>query len=225
MRPEITGEFEIHLTARPDADLARIAARHALKTTYIELDRGEHPRQPMLTYHASGPESEVVGEAHRVADRLAADGLPVVRIKVEAHAANPGLPQTGHDDPGGYFEGHLRVVVGAGRLAELRELAVRHGAHLSQSPAKMSGLERRFVTARAHSVGAPEARRRFDRVQDAIEAAGFSIDKIEHEYVLHDTHYDLDRGWLPAAARELPGAVQGRPSPEDLSARHATMPA
>ena len=158
----------------------------------------------MLTYQASGPESAVVAEAHRVAARLAADGLPVVRIKVEAHAANPGLPQTGHDDPDGYFEGHLRVVVGPGRLAGLRELAIRHGAHLSRSPAKTAGPERRFVTARAYRVGAPDARRRFDLLRDALEAAGFPVDKVEHEYVLYDTYLDLDRGWLPAGRDGAP---------------------
>jgi hypothetical protein len=204
MRPEISGDFEIHLTTAPDADLARIAARHALKTTYIELDRGEHPHQPMLTYHASGAESAVVAEAYRVADRLAADGLPVVRIKVEAHAGNPLLPQADRADPDGYFECHLRVAVDRGRLDELRDLAVRHGAHLSRNPHKISGLERRFVTLRAHHVGAPAAELRFSVLQAVMESADFVLDKTEREYVLLDTRFDLDRGWLPTDASAPP---------------------
>lgn len=194
MRPEIHGDFEIHLTANPEADLAPVAARHGLKATHIQLDRGEHPRQPMLTYHASGFQSAVVAEAHAVAGRLGAEGLPVVRVKVEALAVNPSVPQADGEDAGGYFECHLRVVVD-GRSAELGELAVRHGAHLSRNPAKTSGLERRFVTSRAHSVAAATALRRFDELQTALEEAGFTIDKAEREYVLHDSHLELDRGW------------------------------
>lgn len=194
MRPEIHGDFEIHLTANPGADLAPVAARHGLKVTHIRLDRGEHPRQPMLTYHASGFERAVVAQAHAVADRLGAEGLPVVRVKVEASAAHPSVPQADGQDADGYFECHLRVLV-AGRPDELSELAVRHGAHLSRNPAKVSGPERRFVTGRAYSVAAATALRRFDELQAAVEAAGFAIDKAEREYVLHDSHLELDRGW------------------------------
>lgn len=214
------GRFEVHLTTRPDSDPASVAARHGLKATHIELDRGEHPRQPMLTYHASGSAREAIAGAHAVAGRLAADGLAVVRIKVEADAADPHLPQSDREDPEGYFEGHLRVVVGT-RVEELRELAVRYGAHLSRTPAKISGPCRRFVTRRVHDAGAPTALRLFARLRTAVEAAGFDIDKDEREYVLYDTRLGLDAGWLPCGPAPGPAS---RPS-SGLSAPSATMPA
>src|SRR5690606_10672501 len=94
---EFAGDFETHLTldaATPERveRAALWAAEHGLKFTHIELDAGETPSQPMVTYHGHGTLTGELAVARNRADRLAAAGLPVLRTKIEAAPADHGVP-------------------------------------------------------------------------------------------------------------------------------------
>ncbi|MFC4911281.1 hypothetical protein [Actinomadura gamaensis] len=205
---DITGDFEIHLTvAAPDAPRAReVAAARGWKLTLIELARGRTPSQPMLSLRRSGTGGEVVAEAGRAADGLRADGLEVVRVKVEAAPWNAGVPRTDAEGEalGSYFEHHVKLLLGADAdLGALTATAVRHGAHVSRNVRRVraDGRAERFVTQRCHRVGAPTATARLDALVKALRAARHEIAEVEREYVVHDDTPSLDDGWITEEPR------------------------
>src|SRR5690606_4851849 len=68
------------------------AAEHGLKFTHIELDAGETPSQPMVTYHGHGTLTGELAVARERSEALAAAGFPVLRTKIEAAPADHGVP-------------------------------------------------------------------------------------------------------------------------------------
>lgn len=205
---DIKGDFEIHLTvAEPDAPRARAAAAACGgKLTLIELARGRTPSQPMLTLRRSGAFDDVLAEAGRTAGRLRADGLRVVRVKVEAAPWNDGVPGTDAEGEalGSYFEHHVKLLLTPDAdLADLATVAVAHGAHLSRNARRVrpDGRPERFVTQRCHRVGASTAAARLDALVTALRSADHEITEVEREYVVHDDTPSLDDGWITEEPR------------------------
>ncbi|MCP2341826.1 hypothetical protein [Actinomadura rupiterrae] len=205
---DIKGDFEIHLTvAGPDAPRARAAAAASgLKLTLIELARGRTPAQPMLSLRRSGAFGDVLAEADRTAAGLRADGLDVVRVKVEAAPWNDGVPRTdaAGEALGSYFEHHVKLLLDPDAdLAGLTRTAVAHGAHVSRNVRRVrpDGRPERFVTQRCHRVGAPTATARLDALVEALRAASYEIVEVEREYVVHDDTPSLDDGWITEETR------------------------
>ncbi|MFF2617149.1 hypothetical protein [Kitasatospora sp. NPDC058046] len=209
--PDVRGDFEVHLTVEPGAAeaLAAWARGHHVKFTHILLARGAAPSQPMLTLRADGTLAEVAAVTSRTADGLARAGFTVLRAKIEAAPWAHGVPASDEDavphGAGRYFEHHVKLLLPGpvpeadhARLATLTELAVRHGAHLSRNPRRVraDGRCEWFVTQRCRSVGLDTAGRRLEALLRDLAADGREMVSVEREFVVVDSHEDLDAGWI-----------------------------
>ncbi|MBO1414724.1 hypothetical protein [Streptomyces sp. FH025] len=203
--PDVRGDFEVHLTVEPGAveALAAWADGHGLKFTHILLARGAVPSQPMLTLRADGTLAEVAAETSRTAGRLARAGFTVLRAKIEATPWAQGVPVSDEDaerhGAGRYFEHHVKLLLaGPAATADLTELAVRHGAHLSRNPRRVreDGRYEWFVTQRCRLVGLDTAGRRLEALLGDLAADGREAVSVEREFVVVDSDEALDAGWI-----------------------------
>lgn len=203
----IDGTFETHITvAAGDAEgLSAFAAEHGLKFLHIELDRGCTPSQPMLTLRGSGAFDQQQADVRDWCERLQAVGIRPVRVKIEVTPWSAGVPQTdleAREEPAErYFEHHIRVRLPSERVADLlavTDIAERHGARLSRNARRRGpgGGHERFVNQRCRPVGRAAATERLDALVADLRAAGQEVESVEQEYVVHDSHLGLDRGWL-----------------------------
>lgn len=203
----ISGTFESHITVASGqaASLSAFAGEHGLKFLHIELDRGDIPSQPMLTVRGSGALDRQQAEVGEWCGRLLGAGIRPVRTKIEVMPGAIGVPQTdvdARDEPAErYFEHHIKVHLPSERVADLlavTDVAERHGARLSRNARSRgpAGGQERFVNQRCHHVGRASATRRLDALVADLRAAGHQLDSVEQEYVVHDSHHGLDRGWL-----------------------------
>ncbi|MFB4301689.1 hypothetical protein [Actinomadura sp. NTSP31] len=205
---DFSGDFETHLTARPAAAerLAGWAAARGLKFTHIVLARGRVASQPMLTLHTRGTLDDALADAARTTADLRADGLEVVRAKVEAAPWNAGVPagDAGALGPAYYFEHHLKLLLEPGFDAgALAEAARPHAAHLSRNARRVraDGRQERFVTQRCRCVGSRTAERRLDVLAGDLRRRGHEILSVEREFVVHDGAPSLDDGWIEEETR------------------------
>ncbi|MGW3741616.1 hypothetical protein ACWD62_13535 [Streptomyces sp. NPDC005146] len=220
------GEFETHLTVRPDARtisgarLERWAGQHGMKLTRIILDRGAVPDQPMLTEHGRGTLAEQRAAARLRSAELRAAGFSVVRVKIEAAPWNEDIPRTADEaaelSPVCHFEHHIKLLLsGEPEVASARAVAERHSAYLSRNARRAArhGRHERFVTQRCRAVGRPEARARLDALLGALASAGLEVVEVEEEFVVHDDHPAVDAGWIDERA-EQPVEERGERRPE-----------
>ncbi|MFI5711339.1 nucleotidyl transferase AbiEii/AbiGii toxin family protein [Kribbella sp. NPDC051620] len=249
---DITGDFEIHLTATPGStgSLAAFAERHGLKFSDILLDRGRNPAQPMLTIRASGRLGKVHKAArkwHKKAHRVAL----ITRLKIEAAPWNDGVPAGDEAaEAGRYFEHHVKLLLPEATresLLAITALVEPHGARLSANARRHrdDGQHERFVTQRCHGVGRASAKAQLELVLAALRE--YEILEVEEEYVVVDTDLDLDEGWLritpappsyaeqlaerenrarhaPAGAKDYPPTYQPLPADPTVHQRAAFDP-
>jgi hypothetical protein len=215
LAPEVSGEFETHVTVRCDqADLTGLdqwAATAGVKVTHIVLARGRMTSQPMLTWSGSGTLAAQHRATGRLTDALGAAGFAVVRVKIEAVPWAVGVPvhdaeALRHADAGTYFEHHVKVLLEPDDRAveELGALASGHRAHLSWNARRVraprdgagTALQERFVTQRCHRVGARTAAARLAALLADLGAAGVRILSVEREFVVYDSDTTIDDGWI-----------------------------
>ncbi|GIH07892.1 hypothetical protein Rhe02_59590 [Rhizocola hellebori] len=202
---DISGDFEIHLTAVYGDELEGFARDHGWKFSHIELDRGVWKSQPMVSVRRRGTLDEL-WEMMRIWRGMLIDAAAqIVRVKIEAAPSNEGVPQTdgdaGGEPQGRYFEHHVKLVLSdaaTDRLAALAQLIAPHGARLSRNARRQrpDGRHERFVTQRCHRVGRVTARQELDALLEALRMDGQDIAEIEEEYVVYDSALRLDEGWL-----------------------------
>ncbi|TQM78522.1 nucleotidyltransferase AbiEii toxin of type IV toxin-antitoxin system [Saccharothrix saharensis] len=198
----VAGDFEVHLTGavQDTHALEAFASRRGAKFTHILLNSGETPSQPMLTVQGSG----TLEDLHRLTDAwradLAAEGLGVVRVKIEAAPWNEGVPESDLDASDElYFEHHVKVLLPSddGAADRLRWAIADTGAAVSRNARRQRGRhEERFVTQRCRGVGRATARTRLDALLAALRDKGYEVLEVEEEYVVHDDALHVDRGWL-----------------------------
>jgi hypothetical protein len=198
-----SGDFEVHLTgSAEEADaLAAFASRRGAKFTHILLSRGETPSQPMLTVQGSG----TLEDLHRLAEGwradLAAEGLGLLRVKIEAAPWNEGVPASDLEASDElYFEHHVKVLLPSDdrdKVDRLRWTIAENGANVSRNARRRRGRhEERFVTQRCRGVGRATARIRLDALLAVLRDSGYEVLEVEEEYVVHDDALHVDRGWL-----------------------------
>lgn len=218
--PPVAGRFEGHLFCLPldpsEAVKARFVAaceQIGARALCVGLDFEEQGLVRVLLTSKYYEHDDVRGPvAGLLADAEVLDGsLEVARIKLEALAAQPGIPRssaaaramqqrTGFDH---YFEFHVRLAGEATpeRDAELRALAAdltgELGVKVPFSCNDMGAKTQRFLNARTYGLGLDESQRQvIDRITAAVTARGYTIQKVIGEYGVFDTNKDLDRGWL-----------------------------
>jgi hypothetical protein len=203
------GSFEAHLTVDA-ADLERRATFEALcgelgvKCVLIELAAGVHRSQPMTASYHRGELGAVLGEIEALHASLWQAGFPVVRVKIEAAAMNPGVPITDEEAAAidGYFEFHAKVrLPDAGDITALRALCESRSAHLSRNDRKRDerGVAERFITQRVYGVGRARAANEFDALLRDLAQAGHAVVSMKREYTIYDGKLELDAGWLDQA--------------------------
>ncbi|MDQ1922068.1 hypothetical protein [Massilia pseudoviolaceinigra] len=170
------------------------AASIGAKPMVIELARGVHPVQPMLTLCRDGALEEVVRFAQALAGQAAQSGFEVVRCKIEQDASADVIRTPGARHH--YVEWHGRMVVPEPIRMQLAALSEQYGAHLSNNAIR--GGDIRYVTLR-ETGGHAALRRRVAALSDAIAAQGWVIGKQQWESVVFDSNLTLDSGWLEHA--------------------------
>lgn len=190
--------FEIHLTtsALLPSELAHFEAaceRLQAKPLVIELARGTHATQPMLSKVVHAPDLlAALALASADAAFLGACYLPVTRTKLETHTDYAHLAMAANGPcfvP--YFEWHGKVHYQ--QPAELLALCLRHQAHLSVNALRGESATR-FVTLREFGPAAAF----WGRVVGLLaELQGqWPVLKQEAESCLYDSNRALDAGWL-----------------------------
>ncbi|MFG1674621.1 nucleotidyl transferase AbiEii/AbiGii toxin family protein [Micromonospora sp. NPDC049282] len=211
---ELSGDFEIHLTAHAHQaeQLSAFAARHGVKFVHIVLDRGMYAAQPMLTLTGRGTLTEQHAVAQRWLHELGAAGIHACRTKIEAAPWCVGVPQSDEqaaaEPDGRYFEHHVKLLLAGTTVADLvalSDLVAPLGARLSRNARRErpDGTQERFVNQRCHGVGLPTARQRLDELVDTLRAAGHEPPAVEQEYVVSDSGPHLDQGWLDAPSDQV----------------------
>jgi hypothetical protein len=201
------GVFEAHLTVQANSPERREAFRQVcdelgVKCVLIELARGLSRSQPMTASYHHGELSRVLAEVETLHARLWEQGFPVVRVKLEAVASNPGVPDTdaeAADWADAYFEFHAKVRLGkdADRQA-LRQVCSQHGAHLSRNDRKRDedGSAERFVTMRVYHRGRRQATQAYEALLHDLGQAGYPVVSQQREFTIYDGRAELDAGWL-----------------------------
>lgn len=190
--------FELHLTTGPLAatqlpGFEALCQRVGGKALVIELARGQHCQQPMLslvTADADAPAALARGRA--LAAEFGAAGYPVRRTKLEVLAW--GAAQVRPAAPAGsaYYEWHGRVRCEP--LPELRAWCEQYGAHLSANALRnRPGV--RFVTLREFGPAARFAER-VAALRAGLAAGGWAPAKQQAEFCFYDSQVALDAGWL-----------------------------
>jgi hypothetical protein len=212
------GTFESHITIEAaDADGRehfRSACRQlGVKCVLIELPEGASRSQPMTACYHHGEIGSVAEEVASHCRTLRAAGFSLVRIKLEAVAANEGGPDS--DEEGArataanYFEFHVKLLLAADSdLDVLRACCERYGARLSRNAFKWEedGRSERFVTMRLYRIGRQSALGRLDALEKELTSAGFVIVNRQKEYTIFDSAESLDAGWLEAPGRAGAGS-------------------
>lgn len=208
---DVAGEFETHVTVRcAEAEVGRLAAWAGARgagVTHIVLGRGEVVSQPMVTVRARTTLEAARSAGAVWAGAARSAGFEVVRVKIEAAPWHPGVPRTDADAAvmaaSYHFEHHVKVVLEpAVDTRELADIAVRHDAHLSHNARRVrdDGRAERFVTQRCRGVGDATAERALTALVAELRDGGYAIHSVEREFVVHDDHEALDRGWIDEAA-------------------------
>ena len=190
--------FELHLTvsdisAHRQADFIAFCERYASKPLLIELSRGEHIKQPMLSKIVySNNFEEVLAAATQLSNTIKAQDYTVERLKIEIPAKDSALLQNHHSAFDKYFEWHGKVnYIQADRLLELCK---RHHVHLSRNALKNEN-NNRFITLREFGSKAIFEQRIHTLLSD-IDNSIWNIQKQQSEYCIYDNNNFLDKGWL-----------------------------
>ncbi|TDD63305.1 hypothetical protein E1263_00925 [Kribbella antibiotica] len=150
----------------------------------------------MVTVAAQGTFSQVEQLGREWADKFY---RRPVRVKIEAAPWNDGVPvDEAEAVDGRYFEHHVKLLLPDEQLDPLTTLLAPHHAHLSRNARRQrpDGKHERFVTQRCHQAGRNSSKPRLEALVAALREAGYEILEIEEEYVVLDSHEDLDTGWL-----------------------------
>ena len=191
--------FELHLTTAPLAaerlpGFEQLCRQAGGKALLIELARGQHCQQPMLSLVTHGHQASIaLAQARQLAAQFSAAGYPVVRLKLEVPAwgaalVRPVLATSGSS----YYEWHGRV--GSERVEELRARCEHQGAHLSINALRQLP-NARFVTLREYGSAAGFAERVAGLRHDLV-FHGWALVKQQAEFCFFDSRQALDAGWL-----------------------------
>lgn len=171
----------------------------AAKPIWIELARGAHAQQPMLTKQS---QFQSVGEVFQAIERLRCAvevaGFQWLRTKLEVPALASGTPQLEAMLPllnsERYFEWHGRVPYS--NAEKLLAVCDSHCAHLSRN-ALADSLGTRFITLREKGKYADFLGRVQSLCQE-LNVQNWSVEKSQFEYCIFDSNVMLDHGWLRA---------------------------
>lgn len=188
--------YELHLTTTPISHaewpaFEHFAAAVGAKAMVIELARGAHRLQPMLTLARPDDLDGVIRFARALTQDAARSGFQILRCKIEQDAAVGACSEQAGEHH--YFEWHGRVAVAEPMRAQLAALCQEYGGHLSNNA--LRGADTRYVTLRETS-RLLNLRDRATALCLAMGGQGWEIGKQQWERVVYDSNITLDAGWL-----------------------------
>lgn len=194
--------FEVHITV-DDVELAEkerfvaFCQSQGVKPVLIELDKGNHISQPMITALLQHPNfQEANEEVEKMATSLEENGFIVVRKKVEISPKETSYFFYPIVNSTPYFEWHGKVEVDD--VEQLKALCERKGGHISRNSLKKDG-RLRFITVREY--GGPEAfYETVNTIHEILTTNNIPLLKEEYELCIYDTREELDSGWVPQPA-------------------------
>jgi hypothetical protein len=206
----ITGLFEIHITIdhKPEGAAYRFTTftltRPDVKRTVAINPRGTWDTQYMFTKWTNGTEAKAIERAHALGREVEAHGLSIARLKVEARASDEGVKEAALVREDCYFEFHTKILLGSHTAADLEEAI--EDLQCDASPDTTSGvsfnltgtaglpiLDLRVVPSAGYAFAVAQK----DYFLEGLKALGYDISgTIQAEYVILDTHKDLDQGWM-----------------------------
>ncbi len=206
------GFFEAHITLKNTEELQNttnfenFCKDNFIKPIFIELERGNTPKQIMTSSLHKGNFDEVKKEVESLAQKMEAQNYQVIRLKIEAHPENTGIPITQNDilehQKKNYFEAHYKILLpltdSNSSKKQLVILCQKYQAHLSKNAFKKqkNNLEERFVTKRIYKAGKKEAYQTFDKLHQELEKQSYQINKKIIEYCVWDSNQSVDDNWL-----------------------------
>ncbi len=156
-----------------------------VKPVLIELEKGEHIRQPMFTRVLDADDLDsALKEVRKTSDKFVAAGLQISRVKAEIA---PNLNADYLSDER-YYEWHCLVRYQDGNA--LKALCQRVDAHLSRNALNKG---EKFVTIRLYDKDA--FYKAVGKAEDALKDERFEVVKEKFEYSVYDSRLELDKGW------------------------------
>ncbi|AFM04219.1 hypothetical protein Fleli_1821 [Bernardetia litoralis DSM 6794] len=206
------GFFEAHITLKntenlqSTANFEKFCTDNSIKPIFIELERGDMPKQIMTSSLHEGSFDKIKKDVENLAKKMRLKNYEIIRLKIEAHPENTGIPATKNDilerQKENYFEAHYKILLPTftsnHSKKELISLCEKHQAHLSKNAFKKrnDSFEERFVTKRIYKVGKKEAFQAFDELHQKLENQKYQINKKIVEYCVFDTNEAVDNNWL-----------------------------
>jgi len=184
-----------------------------LKAILATSSTGDYPVQLMTSMYESGTMKELIAFANQVAKQMRENNLPVIRVKVESHANNDGVPKTETDYQewlkkhqyalvgAPYFEFHAKINLGTMTYSQLthacHEFQKEYVDVFSAVSVNLMGSKKPLMTCRVYNHGHTYAFKIKDLLCEKIKKLGFVIDgQIQDEFSVHDNNEMLDAGWL-----------------------------
>ncbi len=212
----VKGTFEAHITFDCTNDtenyierLKKSCENSKYKIIFINLNsnRKEDKLQQLMTssYHC-GEYPLIVKQIEEEAYRYFQD-FNIVRIKIESLASNIGVPETDMDKQlfwnptSTYFEFHYKVLIkNKNELTELQSICQScypYSLHLSHNAFQKVDEENFYymITMRLFNVGREHAFEQNEEVVKYLTEKKFPPIKVVREFVVYDSHIELDQGW------------------------------
>ncbi|MBQ9874980.1 MAG: hypothetical protein IJM30_11015 [Thermoguttaceae bacterium] len=156
-----------------------------VKPVLIELEKGEHIRQPMFTRNLDAERLDAaLAEVQKTSDKFVAAGFEISRVKAEID------PRQNADylSDERYYEWHC--LVRYQDEEELKALCREREAHLSRNALNPG---EKFVSIRFYDKDA--FYQAVEKTEDALKLGRFEIVKEKFEYSVYDSRLELDKGW------------------------------
>ena len=167
--------------------------QQGVKPLLIELSRGAHTQQPMISEITHLPSlEEALKLANHYSNELQKEGFEVTRLKIEVPATKASFFAASGTHFKRYFEWHGKV--NYTRVDDLLALCTTYEVHLSRNALK-NEADTRFVTLREYGNYETFIHRRNQVISALIEGA-WNLRKQQSEYCVYDSNVFLDNGWL-----------------------------
>jgi hypothetical protein len=215
----VKGTFEAHITfdcahntEKYIENLKKTCENTKYKIIFINLNTRQQDdklQQLMTSSYHCGEYPSIVEQIKEEAYKHFKD-FNIVRIKIESLASNEGVPLTDidkrifWDDESNYFEFHYKILVKNGgkkdNLQELQDICQRYyqnKLHLSHNAFQQVD-EKNFhymITMRLFNNGRDSAFETNESIVQYLTANKFPPLKVVREFIVHDSHIELDNGW------------------------------
>ena len=204
--------YEIHVTVHiPES--AEISSVEDFKNTCnnlkvkpvlldLHLKEGAIFKDLMTSSTFMGNNKEAYEEMKRISDGLTDEGWAVIREKIETIPWHPAAPSQTHENPemppNCYFECHLNILCSDERYVELKKIATKHGAHLSQNAFKKfdDGTYTIMMTYRNYYDFYEDFMYDLDGIKDHLSYEKFKVEKEIVEFSIYDTKVSHDAEWI-----------------------------